>query len=88
MKRNNNDSMTAVANGAARESRKAGSNGGTVVAAPADSGDLSVILASLQTMRDGDFSRAPARFLDRTGGENCRHVQFHCCCQSTDGTRN
>ncbi len=62
MKRNNHDSTTVVANGAIDESQKANrgtgsrSNGGTAVAAPTASGDLSIILAGLQTMRDGDFS--------------------------------
>ncbi|MGB6773747.1 MAG: HAMP domain-containing protein [Terriglobales bacterium] len=56
MKRNNRHAVTAIANGEspARESEK--SNGNSVLVAEATSADLSVILASLQTMRDGDFS--------------------------------
>src|SRR5579863_751474 len=56
MKRNNHDSVTITAKGASAETRKSeNSNGGSVIA-ESSSGDLSVILAGLQTMRDGDFS--------------------------------
>jgi HAMP domain-containing protein/CheY-like chemotaxis protein/signal transduction histidine kinase len=56
MKRNNRHAVTAIANGElpARESEK--SNGNSVLVAEPTSADLSVLLASLQTMRDGDFS--------------------------------
>jgi|HubBroStandDraft_1064217.scaffolds.fasta_scaffold00051_29 HAMP domain-containing protein/CheY-like chemotaxis protein/signal transduction histidine kinase len=56
MKRNSRDASMAVANGEpdARENQK--SNGNSVLVAERDSADLSAILASLQTMRDGDFS--------------------------------
>ncbi|MGD0415899.1 MAG: HAMP domain-containing protein [Terriglobales bacterium] len=60
MKRNNRDMAAAVANGEihAREhdNGKSKSNGNSVLMAEPDSADLSAILASLQTMRDGDFS--------------------------------
>jgi HAMP domain-containing protein/CheY-like chemotaxis protein/signal transduction histidine kinase len=61
MKRNNQEIATGVVNGqtaarepVARENEK--KNGHSVLAAEPTSADLSVILASLQTMRDGDFS--------------------------------
>jgi len=61
MKRNNRETATAVVNGqaAAREPvalENEKKNGHSVLAAEPTSADLSVILASLQTMRDGDFS--------------------------------
>ena len=54
MKRNHPDTATAVANGEHRTGEK--SNGNSVLAVESASADLSAILASLQTMRDGDFS--------------------------------
>src|SRR5271168_3029311 len=56
MKRNNRDAAIAVANGepGARENEK--SNGNSALVVEPQTADLSVILASLQTMRDGDFS--------------------------------
>ena len=54
MKRNGQGSATAVADGASGE-QKNKNNGNSVPGAQAASGDLSAILASLQTMRDGDF---------------------------------
>jgi HAMP domain-containing protein/CheY-like chemotaxis protein/signal transduction histidine kinase len=60
MKRNSRDAATVVANGeppahgSARENEK--SNGNSVLAAELASPGLVAILASLQTMRDGDFS--------------------------------
>jgi HAMP domain-containing protein/CheY-like chemotaxis protein/signal transduction histidine kinase len=58
MKRNSRDATIAVANGEAHahENEKSKSNGNSVLVAERDSADLSAILASLQTMRDGDFS--------------------------------
>ncbi|HXM65542.1 MAG TPA: HAMP domain-containing protein [Candidatus Acidoferrum sp.] len=61
MKRTNRDAATSVVNGGAPEEKlKNGRNGNSIaVAEPAveaASGDLSTILASLQTMRNGDFS--------------------------------
>src|SRR5579862_9865025 len=63
MKRNNRDATTAVANGAFEEGENnSKSNGGSksargsVALAQPPVADLSVILAGLQTMRDGDFS--------------------------------
>ncbi len=54
MKRSNREANTAVANGgpAAGENK----NGHSLRGAESGSADLSVILASLQTMRNGDFS--------------------------------
>ena len=56
MKRNSRDASIAVASDEpdAREHQK--NNGNSVLVAERDSADLSAILASLQTMRDGDFS--------------------------------
>ncbi len=54
MKRNNRGSTTAVANGEPDTVEK--KNGNSVLIGEPASADLSVILASLQTMRDGDFS--------------------------------
>ena len=51
MKRNNRGAATAVANG---ELEEVGNIGSSFV--EPTSGDLSVILSGLQTMRDGDFS--------------------------------
>src|SRR5579871_6160692 len=51
------------------EAAKSKSNGNAALAQPpSDSGDLSVILASLQTMRDGDFSvRLPGSWTGLSG---------------------
>jgi HAMP domain-containing protein/CheY-like chemotaxis protein/signal transduction histidine kinase len=54
MKRNNRDVATVVANGELDAGEKA--NGNSVLVADSAPADLSVILAGLQTMRDGDFS--------------------------------
>src|SRR5271156_2237179 len=56
MKRNNRDAATAFANGAPDAHENEKTNGNSVLVAEPESADLSVILASLQTMRDGDFS--------------------------------
>jgi HAMP domain-containing protein/CheY-like chemotaxis protein/signal transduction histidine kinase len=67
MKRNRQDSATAVADGAS-EDQKNKNNGNSVLAAQPASGDLSVILARLQTMRDGDFSvRLPGSWTGLAG---------------------
>jgi HAMP domain-containing protein/CheY-like chemotaxis protein/signal transduction histidine kinase len=67
MKRNRRDSATAVADGAS-EDQKSNNNGNSVLVAQPDSGDLSVILTSLQTMRDGDFSvRLPGSWTGLAG---------------------
>jgi HAMP domain-containing protein/CheY-like chemotaxis protein/signal transduction histidine kinase len=67
MKRNSQHSATAVANGAADERPVNKNNGNSVIDEPV-SGDLSVILASLQTMRDGDFSvRLPGSWTGLAG---------------------
>jgi hypothetical protein len=68
VKRNVQDSATAVVNGASDECRKNKSNGNSAHVAQPDSADLSVILASLQTMRDGDFSvRLPGSWTGLAG---------------------
>jgi HAMP domain-containing protein/CheY-like chemotaxis protein/signal transduction histidine kinase len=70
MKRNNHDSATAIAKGTSEETRASeNSNGGSVlVAAQPSSADLSVILAGLQTMREGDFSvRLPGSWTGLAG---------------------
>jgi len=67
MKRNSQDSATAVADGAS-EDPKNKNNGNSVPATQPASGDLSVILAGLQTMRDGDFSvRLPGSWTGLAG---------------------
>jgi HAMP domain-containing protein/CheY-like chemotaxis protein/signal transduction histidine kinase len=67
MKRNRQDSATAVADGSS-EDQKNKNNGNSLHAAQPDSCDLSVILASLQTMRDGDFSvRLPGSWTGLAG---------------------
>jgi HAMP domain-containing protein/CheY-like chemotaxis protein/signal transduction histidine kinase len=64
MKRNRQDSVIAVADGASEDQN----NGNSVLSAQPGSGDLSVILASLQTMRDGDFSvRLPGSWTGLAG---------------------
>ena len=55
MKRNSQDSATAVADGAS-EDRKNKNNGNSVLVSQPTSADLGVILAGLQTMRNGHFS--------------------------------
>jgi len=72
MKRHRQDSATAVADGASEDQnnkeQKTKNNGNSLHAAQPDSGDLSVILASLQTMRDGDFSvRLPGSWTGLAG---------------------
>src|SRR6266446_4746776 len=68
MKRNSQDPAIAVANGTSAEGQKSKQNGNSVSLAQPDSGDLSVILASLQTMRDGDFSvRLPGSWTGLSG---------------------
>src|SRR6202050_1212776 len=69
MKRNNQDSATITAKGASAETRKSeNSNGGSVIVAESSSGDLSVILSGLQTMRNGDFSvRLPGSWTGLAG---------------------
>jgi HAMP domain-containing protein/CheY-like chemotaxis protein/signal transduction histidine kinase len=67
MKRNRQDSATAVADGTS-EDQKNKNNGNSLLAAEPASGDLGVILASLQTMRDGDFSvRLPGSWTGLAG---------------------
>ena len=56
MKRSTQGSPTTVANGSPVESQTTKNNGNSVHVAEPVSADLGVILASLQTMRNGDFS--------------------------------
>jgi HAMP domain-containing protein/CheY-like chemotaxis protein/signal transduction histidine kinase len=56
VKRNNNRNMVAAAGGGAPTTETSNSNGDSVLVAEPSSPYLSVILASLQTMRNGDFS--------------------------------
>ncbi|HKN34566.1 MAG TPA: HAMP domain-containing protein [Terriglobales bacterium] len=66
MKRNAQRTATTTAN--ADAIRSAGSNGKTLQSAEAMIADLSVILAGLQTMRDGDFSvRLPGAWTGLAG---------------------
>ena len=66
MKRNSREAATAVANGAFEDGENNQHNGTSLVE-PA-SGDLSVILSGLQTMRDGDFSvRLPGSWIGLPG---------------------
>ncbi len=69
MKRSNRDAATVVANGASEEAeKKNGQNGNSVLVAEPASGDLGAILASLQTMRNGDFSvRLPGSWTGLAG---------------------
>ncbi len=68
MKRNNQGSEIAVANGAPGEDQNSERNGSSVLVAEPGSIDLSVILASLQTMKDGDFSvRLPGSWTGLAG---------------------
>jgi HAMP domain-containing protein/CheY-like chemotaxis protein/signal transduction histidine kinase len=67
MKRNSQDPATAVADGRS-ENQKSKNNGNYVLVAEPASADLGVILASLQTMRDGDFSvRLPGSWTGLAG---------------------
>ena len=72
MKRSNQDSSVqdssvAVVNGKPDEGHK-GKNNGSAHVAGAEAADLSVILASLQTMREGDFSvRLPGSWTGLAG---------------------
>src|SRR6202521_4418849 len=66
MKRNDRNAATATINSATKASVK--SNGHSTVTAEPVSADLRAILASLQTMRDGDFSvRLPGSWTGLTG---------------------
>src|SRR6202020_3089132 len=69
MKKNSRDTVSTVANGgfdAGENSNK--TNGDSVAVAQPTGGDLSVILAGLQTMRDGDFSvRLPGSWTGLAG---------------------
>jgi HAMP domain-containing protein/CheY-like chemotaxis protein/signal transduction histidine kinase len=56
MKRNTRDAATAVASSALEDGVNSKHNGNTSPLPQPASGDLSVLLAGLQTMRDGDFS--------------------------------
>jgi len=56
MKRTSRETATAVANGAPENGETNKQNGNSSVAEEPALGDLSVILAGLQTMRDGNFS--------------------------------
>src|SRR5258708_2277596 len=72
MKKSNRDTAAAVASGASDESPKSGRNGNSALAddpaAARASGELNAILASLQTMRDGDFSvRLPGSWTGLAG---------------------
>ncbi|MGC1225026.1 MAG: HAMP domain-containing protein [Candidatus Sulfotelmatobacter sp.] len=68
MKRASQDSAIAVANGRSEESGKSKSNGNSGHQTQPDSANLSAILASLQTMRDGDFSvRLPGSWTGLAG---------------------
>jgi hypothetical protein len=68
MKRNNQAPAIAVANGASEKGQEGKQNGNSVLLAQPASGDLSVILASLQTMRDGNFSvRLPGSWTGLAG---------------------
>jgi HAMP domain-containing protein/CheY-like chemotaxis protein/signal transduction histidine kinase len=66
MKRSASSSTTAVVNGAVEEKHKSNGNSGNGAQSPP--ADLSVILASLQTMRNGDFSvRLPGSWTGLAG---------------------
>jgi HAMP domain-containing protein/CheY-like chemotaxis protein/signal transduction histidine kinase len=72
MKRNSQDSATAVADAASddkrNEDKKNKNNGNSGPIAQPTAADLSVILASLQTMRNGDFSvRLPGSWTGLAG---------------------
>jgi HAMP domain-containing protein/CheY-like chemotaxis protein/signal transduction histidine kinase len=73
MKKSNREAAAAVANGAPEENPKNGRNGSSLAVEEAPTGDratadLSRILASLQTMRNGDFSvRLPGSWTGLSG---------------------
>src|ERR1700723_273580 len=69
MKRNSRDTVSTVANGGFDAGENSNNtNGDSVLVAQPSSGDLSVILAGLQTMRDGDFSvRLPGSWTGLAG---------------------
>src|SRR5579872_403453 len=68
MKKSNRDAGTAVMNGGSAKDPNNGRNGNSVVVAEPVSGDLSAILASLQTMANGDFSvRLPGSWTGLAG---------------------
>jgi HAMP domain-containing protein/CheY-like chemotaxis protein/signal transduction histidine kinase len=68
MKRSSQDPAIAVAKGASDEGHESKQNGNSVLVAPPASADLGVILASLQTMRDGNFSvRLPGSWTGLAG---------------------
>jgi HAMP domain-containing protein/CheY-like chemotaxis protein/signal transduction histidine kinase len=71
MKRNNQNPAIAVgigASSASSEGQKSKHNGNSVLVAEPGSSDLSMILGSLQTMRDGDFSvRLPGSWTGLAG---------------------
>src|SRR6202040_3813296 len=56
MKRSNRDATTEVAHGEPEADQNNKNNGNIVLVGEPASADLSVILAGLQTMRNGDFS--------------------------------
>src|SRR5579864_1332188 len=66
MKRNDRNAATATIDSAPKASEK--NNGNSNVAAEPASADFNAILASLQTMRDGDFSvRLPGSWTGLAG---------------------
>ena len=68
MKRNNQGPAIPVANGTPGGSQESKHNGNSILVAEPGSSDLSVILGSLQTMRDGDFSvRLPGSWTGLAG---------------------
>jgi HAMP domain-containing protein/CheY-like chemotaxis protein/signal transduction histidine kinase len=68
MKRANQDSAIAVANGRSEEASKSKNNGNSIHGSEPDSANLSAILASLQSMRNGDFSvRLPGSWTGLAG---------------------
>jgi HAMP domain-containing protein/CheY-like chemotaxis protein/signal transduction histidine kinase len=68
MKKNSQDSAVAVANSAAEQERKSKTNGNSGQAGEPAAADLSVILAALQSMRNGDFSvRLPGSWTGLAG---------------------
>src|SRR6266481_8843825 len=68
MKRSTQDPAVAVANGTPDQGQESKRNGNSVISAEPASGDLSLILASLQTMRNGDFSvRLPGSWTGLAG---------------------
>ncbi len=79
------DKTTATATVEAEPLAK--NNGQTAAGTELAAANMSVILASLQTMRDGDFSVAAARKLDGAGGKDCRHIQRDCRRQPANGER-